>query len=253
MQNKEADIKLLKERIGTAKKSKTPLLSLWPLLLFSLLVPLLVSAYYAAYSKGVFFNAYLFLGIALVVVLMSFAQKGKNAQWQTIVNLRKSWFSREIIAFGLFVPFASVWLFYPRQIELGLLAAIAGLFSLVSIDNLYRQLLVKKQNKYHSADVLFFTTFLYVALFVGNPYLFMAAIVLKAYLYVSRKQMYHRQGKNIRLNLSIARVLLGFLLPVVLFFVPDLDFFGYTAFVLLVLGEIIDRSEFYIELVTLDS
>ena len=179
-------VTLKKEKRGDSKQENTVLLE-WPLFVFSLLATLLAAAFYAAFSKGLSIKPELFIGLAILGGILSMAHLGKKLRaWRAILNIRKSWLSREIVAYSLFVPSASLWLFFPQQNELGLLATIFGLLTLVSIDNIYRQLPSKKESKYHSADVLFFTVFLYVAILVSNPWMFFAALDLKAYLYSTR-------------------------------------------------------------------
>lgn len=231
------------------EKKKNVLLSEWPLLIFSLLIPLLVSSFYASFSKGFELNRLGFIVTLVLAGILSLVHLGKKLRaWRVFFNIRNSWLSREILAYSLFVPTASFWLYFPSQNELGLIATILGLLILVSIDNIYRKAPSKQENKYHSADVLFFTAFLYVAIFVLNPWMFFAAIALKAYLYITRKMMFNKQGEDYRLLLSVLRFSFGFVLPAILFFVMGFEKAQFVILVFVVLGEVIDRSEFYIEL-----
>lgn len=249
MRYQSKDIAGLKKDLNLNTKAKNTLLSDWPLLVFSLLSTLLVSAFYAAFSKGFSVSLEIFVGLAVLGGVLSFAHLGKKSRvWRVLLNVRKSWLSREIVAYSLFVPAATLWLLFPDQNELGLVATILGLLVLVSIDNVYRQLPSKKDNKYHSADVLFFTVFLYVAILVSNPWMFVAAIVLKAYLYSTRKLIFKKEGKDFRPVFSTLRLLLGFVIPGVLFFVLGFDTVNYAVLTLVILGEVIDRIEFYMEL-----
>lgn len=235
--------------LNLEEKKKNVLFSEWPLLAFSLLMPLLVSAFYAAFSKGFAMNKLGFIGILVLAGVLSLGHLGKKMRaWRVFFNLRNSWLSREILAYSLFVPSASLWLFYPRQNELGLIATVFGLLILVSIDNIYRKAPSKQENKYHSADVLFFTAFLYVAIFVLNPWMFFAAMVLKVYLYITRKLMFKSAGENIRPVFSVLRVLLGFIIPTILFFLVGFNTVNYAVLIFVILGEVIDRIEFYMEL-----
>jgi Fe-S-cluster-containing dehydrogenase component len=239
----------LKKELHLEEEKKNAILSEWPLLIFSVLTTLLVSVFYAAFSNGLPIKFELFVSLAAFGGLLSMAHLRKKFRaWRAVLNIRKSWLSREIVAYSLFVPLASLWLFFPQQNELGLLATILGLLTLVSIDNVYRQLPSKKENKYHSADVLFFTAFLYVAILVFNPWMFFAALALKAYLYITRKIILKKEGEDIRLVFSGLRMLLGFTIPVALFFTYGFDTVNYAVLIFVVLGEVIDRVEFYLEL-----
>lgn len=239
----------MEKKIQRGNKEESAILSKWIPVVYSLITTLLVAGFYAAFSKGVSIKIEIFIGFAVLSGILSLAQLDKKERsLRAVLNIRKSWLSRKIVAYCLFVPLASLWLFFPQQNELGLLATIFGLLTLVSIDNIYRQLPVKKENKYHSADVLFFTAFFYVAILVSNPWMFFGALILKAYLYITRKMMFKKEGENIRLVFSGLRLLLGFVIPVILFFVSGLDPFKYFILISVVLGEVIDRMEFYMEL-----
>lgn len=231
------------------KRKPNRLISDWPLLVFSLLSTLLVSFFYVSFSKGLLIKPEVFLSISIISAFFSFAHLGKKIRaWRVLLNLRKSWLSREIFAYSLFVPIASFWLYFPNQNELGLIATVLGLLVLVSIDNVYRRIPSRADSKYHSADVLFFTSFLYVAVLVSNPWMFFAAIALKAYLYINRKLMFWKNGADYRLYLSILRMFLGLIIPVALFWILGFETGKLIIFVSILLGEIIDRSEFYLEL-----
>jgi len=239
----------MKQELNLEEKKKNVLLSEWPLVIFSLLTTLLVSSFYAAFSKGIQIRFELFVIFSVLGGVLSLAHLGKKIRaWRAVLNIRKSWLSREIAAYSLFVPLASVWLLFPQQNELGLLATIFGLITLVSIDNVYRQLPSKKESKYHSADVLFFTAFLYVAILVSNSWMFFAAIILKAYLYITRKIMFKKEGENFRPVFSVLRMLFGFVVPIILFFILGFETVNYAILISIVLGEVIDRIEFYLEL-----
>ena len=243
------------EREGVIKKlnlntnQKHKVIQEWPLISFSLLIPILVSAFYASFSKGILLNPFVFAGSLILVGVLSMAHLGRKMRtWRSLLNIRNSWLSREILAYSLFVPASTLWLFFPNQNELGLAATIFGLFILISIDNIYRQIPSKKDNKYHSADVLFFTVFLYVAILVANPWMFFAALALKAYLYITRKIVFKKQEKDILPIISTSRLILGLVLPILLFFIIGFEVSKYLILGSVILGEVIDRVEFYLEL-----
>ncbi|HAG15676.1 MAG TPA: hypothetical protein DCG69_04005 [Bacteroidales bacterium] len=245
----ESNEKEIYTKLNLTAKQKSALLTEWPLLTFTLLVPVLVSGFYASFSKDFVLNPVVFIGFAIFAMFLSLFHLGKKFRaWRAVLNVRNSWLSREIVAYSLFVPASALWLFFPRQNELGLVATIFGLLTLVSIDNLYRQIPSKAKNKYHSADVLFFTVFLYVAILVSNPWMFSAAILIKTYLYITRKMEFERQGQDVRKALSGLRILIGFVVPFFLVFIPFLQNGVEVVFIFVFMGEFIDRSEFYLEL-----
>jgi Fe-S-cluster-containing dehydrogenase component/DMSO reductase anchor subunit len=249
MMHFESNEKEIYTKLNLSTKQKYSILPEWPLLTFTLFVPVLVSGFYASFSKGFVLNPMVFIGFAILAMFLSLFHLGKIFRaWRAVLNVRNSWLSREIVAYSLFVPASAFWLFLPQQNELGLVATIFGLLTLVSIDNLYRQIPSKAKNKYHSADVLFFTVFLYVAILVSNPWMFSAAILIKTYLYITRKMEFTKQGQDVRKTISGLRILIGFVVPVILVFIPFFQYGVEVVFIFVFIGEFIDRSEFYLEL-----
>ncbi len=239
----------IEKKLKLNPKTNNSLSSEWPLLVFSFFATLLVAGFYAAFSKGLIIDPKFYLTFALLTTAISLAHLGKKFQaWRAFLNLQHSWLSREIFAFSLFVPLSSLWLFYPSQNELGLIATVLGLLTLVSVDKIYRQIPSRKNLKYHSAEVLFFTVFLYVSILAGNPWMFFIILALKIYLYGSRKLEFKKQGKNTRPSLSLLRIGFGFLLPVFFFISFGFETLNYAVFISVLIGEAIDRSEFYLEL-----
>ncbi|MBN2237034.1 MAG: dimethyl sulfoxide reductase anchor subunit [Bacteroidales bacterium] len=235
------------QKLNLLKSNKKTLLHEWPLVIFTWMMPFFVSWFYASYSKSVWVSIPWFASGLFFLGLLSLLHLGRKVRaWRAILNIRNSWLSREILAFSFFVPVSILSVCFPKQNELGLLATLLGLLILVSIDKVYRKIQSKEKTKYHSADVLFFTVFLYVAVWVANPWMFFAALTLKAYLYFARKVMFRKEGMDIRWIFSGLRITFGFLVPTILFF--SLGFENSYIFIFVLLGELIDRAEFYMEL-----
>ena len=74
------------------------------------------------------------------------------------------------------------------------------------------------------------------------------------FFYTIRKGYIKQKGNNPRVILSIIRLLLGFIIPLILYQLTGTDFV-ILIFVSVVLGEFIDRCEFYheFELLTPDA
>jgi Fe-S-cluster-containing dehydrogenase component/DMSO reductase anchor subunit len=246
---KNFEKKELEQKLKLNTKAANALSSDWPLLVFSFFATLLVAGFYASFSKGLKIDPQLYLIFALLTAVLSLAHLGKKFRaWRAFFNIRHSWLSREIWAFSLFVPLSSFGLFYPSQNELGLIATILGLLTLVSVDKVYQQIPSRKDQKYHSANVLFFTVFLYVSILAGNPWMFFIILALKIYLYGSRKLEFKKQKKDIRHHLSLIRMGVGFLLPIFFFIYFGFETLNYALLISILIGEAIDRSEFYLEL-----
>jgi hypothetical protein len=116
----------------------------------------------------------------------------------------------------------------------------------VSIDRVYGTLPLIDRRGSHSAGS-FLTGLLLTTVFLRTPLL--AGIVggAKLFLYVQRKAGFHKTGRPVRTELSVVRMLFGFLIPGVLW---SLTGSGTQLFVIatVLLGELVDRLEFYLEL-----
>jgi len=93
---------------------------------------------------------------------------------------------------------------------------------------------------FHSAHALFNGLYL-AGLLAGCWPLALAAGLLKAGLYLNRKAHFRRQGRGLRPLLSLARLAAGF-------GVPLLAFGGGAAAAGALLGDLLDRWEYYGEL-----
>ncbi len=237
----------LLEKMNTAMlkpEAKTNLKSEWTLLLFTLLVPLLVALYahFKIYDSSL--NPIFLIGAAISGILISSIHLGKKIRaYRAILNWRKSWLSREILSYSLFLMLiildTYVW---PDKTVAGIVAIIAGMITLISIDMVYAILPhVKKQNL-HSAQVTL-TCMLYFSLLTTNSFLFVFIIVIKFWLYLRSRNISQPVLSPIRL----IRIICGFILPVLLW-ASGYSLHGHLIWSSILVAEILDRIYFYIEL-----
>lgn len=233
-----------------------------PLLVFTLLMPLLVALWTIAPwdERGSIAPALLAAG-ALVAGAVSTLHLGrKRRAWRAVLGARSSWLSREILGYGLFTVLAVIdgaltaWNAPGRGLggvlEIGISAA--GWVTLLSIDRVYDPVRRPRNHWLHSADTLpIAVTFtLLLAAWADLPGalpLLLTALGLRAALYLARKRRIHRRGRLPPRSLAALRLGVGFLLPAALLAsgapgAPILAMAG------TLLGEIIDRSEFYLDL-----
>lgn len=221
---------------------KIQLRSEWPLVGFTMLAAWLVSSQAAnAFGKSLL-PPWLFAGLALVSLVLSSLHLGQKLRaWRAILNIRRSWLSREIAFYSTFVglSFAQVLVLTDSR-PLIWASAVVGMAALFAIDRVYD--IVRQSawyRKIHSADVVLMP-FIIVGVWLEAwaPLLLVGAI--KLFLYLRRKlaDSWKRPG------LIALRLTCGFLLPL------GAIWLGSTYWPLWVLastliGDLVDRCEFY--------
>lgn len=238
----ETDIEAPPER-----PSKITLRSEWPLVGFTLLAAGLVAAVTAAAFGQLAPHLLAFLlPLALSFILSSLHLGRKERAWRAVLNLRRSWLSREIAAYGAFAGLATVGLVVPGGEKLLGVAAGVGFLALFCMDRVYDIVLRHEPNRLHSADV-FLTGALAAALLLGQRRVVLVLLLAKLVLYVLRKRRFHCRGDDPRLLWSARRIGGGLLLPAaaLLAGIPHASAFALAA---VALGELIDRAELYTEL-----
>jgi hypothetical protein len=156
--------------------------------------------------------------------------------WRALLNLRGSWLSREILLASAFLALsAAAFLgFVPAWA-----AAVAGFAALFAVDRVYQVAVKVSPCNLHSAHALLNGLYLTGLLARWWP-LALAAGTLKAFLYGFRKAHFARRGRGVRPALSLLRVTAGFVLPTL---AP-----AAWAAAGAVLGDLVDRCEYYDEL-----
>jgi Fe-S-cluster-containing dehydrogenase component len=227
--------------------SKINLRHEWPLAVFTLIATLLVSAYTAGFFKGTEIHPLVLIISGGMGLFMSLFHLGKKIRaWRSIFGIKHSWLSREIVFFMLFLGIAVT----STIVEIGRIGSVAGIIcgiiALVSIDMVYRLAIQATKLSFHSAHVVL-SFILFTGLLTGQYYIFTVMLVLKVGLYIYRKWEMHKKGKNIRLFISAWRLdmLISFPLLFWVFGIPNIQWWIFAS---ILIGEIIDRAEYYDEL-----
>lgn len=220
-------------------ESKVTLDKEWTLVLFTLAVAALVSWQIAFLFGKAEMPLIPFAIISVLAIALTSLHIGKKFRmWRFILNLQGSWLSREIFSFSAFLGLTGLQIITENSI-FGYGAMVFGIFSLISVDMVYKFLKRKDDLRLHSGMVSL-TAILFLAWIGDYSILIELSLLAKACLYVWRKQSLRKQKLNYWPVVSILR-LLALFVP----FLSQMDL-G-IALAILFVGEIIDRSEFYYE------
>jgi Fe-S-cluster-containing dehydrogenase component len=227
--------------------SKITLGSEWALIVFTQIIAWLAGYAASVLVGGSGVNALVFgvLGIASLAVSGLHLGRRERAL-RAALNWRNSWLSREVILTTLFLGLGWVWLaMNPGNLAFGIVTAVMGFVALFCIDRVYGVTRTRGLN-IHSAQTL--VTGVYAAgLFAWNGELLVVMGGIKLLMYGMRKHRFYSDGQNTRILTSALRILLGIIVPVGVWIgYPE----GRETFALAaaVMGEAIDRCEYYAEL-----
>jgi Fe-S-cluster-containing dehydrogenase component len=220
----------------------------WPLAVFTLAAAALVSWLTASLGGAVPMHAPTFLASAALALGVSALHLGrKERAWRALLNLRRSWLSREIALFSLFVGLAAIHLLLaPRSVALAHAASAVGFAALFAIDRVYDLAISRRPVPLHSADVLLtgllLTGYLLADLWLAGP-----AALLALALYVQRRTRGAGEGGRAQERRTVIRLGAGFLLPALLWIArPPL--WWECGLLALAVGVIVDRCELYLEI-----
>jgi DMSO reductase anchor subunit len=220
----------------------------WPLLVFTFMTASLFGALTADVAGGVGVSAPIFLATAVLGLVVSGTHLGKRRRaWRAILNVAQSWLSREVLLVGLFVASGAIYLTSPsRQSWLGWTAVALGLAALFSMDKVYQYAVRPRPTALHSSSLVL-TGPLLAGVLLLNP-AFMAIFgFTKGVLYCLRKWGMVRKGRAANSWASMIRLGVGLMVPVALWLLDAQAFQG-LIIVGVLLGEFVDRAEFYSEL-----
>jgi Fe-S-cluster-containing hydrogenase component 2/DMSO reductase anchor subunit len=215
----------------------------WALLLFTTVATLLTAWFFAYSRQAVELHPLLFGTLGAIAMGVTFVHLGRKWRaFRAVFHVWRSWLSREILLFSLFLGFGLASLvFFPQQRLLAGLVNGLGLLSLISIDLIYRVTISEDRLDFHSARTVLGSCYL-AGILAGMPVLAIGFGIVKLLLYGNRKR---------RLSwVSIIRVALGLVAPpaMILWLAPDSWLRPWGAAILAILGELIDRMEFYREM-----
>jgi DMSO reductase anchor subunit len=224
--------------------SKISLASEWPLVVFTLLSAGLVGAMASAAGRASL-SLPVFLAAAGLAGGASTLHLGRKLRaWRALLNLRRSWLSREAALFMVFVA-GSAWHLSGIGAPdwMGMASGILGFALLYAIDRVY-EVTRTPGIAVHSGRVLL-TGMLVATVAAGATAAWMGILGLKAALYLQRKW---RGGVPWRPSWAAIRLVGGLLAGPALFVMTASPSWVATGLALLVLGEAVDRCEFYRDL-----
>ena len=215
----------------------------WALVAFTTVLSVLVALVAASAAGGLPApNPWLLLWAGALCLSLSAWHLGHPERgWRALANLRRSWLSREVALVLAFLGLTGLGgIGFPQVRALAWAAAATGFGALFAVDRVYQLAVRTSRLDFHSAHVLLNALYL-TGLLTGAWPLALAAGALKAWLYLVRKAHFQRQGRGLRPMLSLLRIALGFALPA-------LAFGAGAALLGAVLGDLVDRWEYYGEL-----
>ncbi len=219
----------------------------WSLAVFTLLGAILFALPTAAVTTGMQLEPVLFFTLSAIGMGLATVHLGrKERAWRAILGVAHSWLSREIVFVSLLVPTALVYLISGRAIGwLGWIVVALGAAAAFSMDMVYK-FATKPVPTLHSASVLLTGLFL-VGVVTLNPVLTGLVGTLKLALYLWRKTSLAATGRSALPLASAARIGIGFGLPLILSVTDATQMYAFIVASVL-LGELIDRGEFYAEI-----
>lgn len=235
------------EPTGRSGNSRITLRSEWPLVGFTVLFTVLAAWTAAAVISGAALGRIPFLVLGFAVMVLGALHLGnRKGASRSVLNWRNSWLSREVILVFVFLAAAAVHaLFAPGRLFLGWLAVVVGAAALFAVDRVY-DAAGTGVLRLHSARVLLSGLY-FLGILSGSSAVFGVLLVVKLFLYWRRKSRMARNRAGARPMLTLARIVLGFVLPVAQWNgIPGLPPPHVAIGVLA--GELIDRCEFYLEL-----
>ena len=219
----------------------------WNLVFFTLLGALLTSFVFASMLGTFLIDPWIFLFSGMAGLFLSSVHLGKKMRaWRSILNIFHSWLSREIFFFGLFLLSGTWFFFYPANITVGYISVIAGFLNLLSIDKVYKVAIKITPFNMNSASVLL-SGLLFTSILNGSLDFFLVIIFVKFCLYLYRKYHFFRNKKKYFIWVSLTRAVLGFIVPAI-FLLINFENYKLIITLFVLVGELIDRLEFYYDL-----
>ena len=227
---------------------RASLRSEWTLAIFTLLAAALVAWLVSTAAGGPKLHSVVFLGASTLAMAFGTLHLGQKARaWRAILGFRRSWLSREIAFFSAFVATGATSLLgVPGSGATGVAAVLLGIAALFSMDRVYGFRVRDAVFVPHSASVLL-TGFLLAGVLLEQPLLAGIVGAAKMVLYVSRKIGFLRSGRRVLPWVTASRIAFGFLLPAIVWVTAPAGG-PILTIVSVLLGESIDRCEFYTEL-----
>jgi Fe-S-cluster-containing dehydrogenase component/DMSO reductase anchor subunit len=228
--------------------SKTTLRNEWPLAFFTFVAIALVGWVLATGLGEVNVEPTSFLAAGAAGMALSTLHLRRKARaWRAILNWRRSWLSREVLAYPAFLALVAAWmLFDPANDLLRVLAAVTGVLLLFTIDGVYNAMARAWRSAWDARSALLSALFL-GSVVGGNVWAVLLFGILRFLGFIDRmKRQFHERRTGREFFWILGRVVVGFVLPLVLWGTDDLP--SLAAIVSALAGELIDRLHFYVSL-----
>ncbi len=231
-----------------SRSSKISFGSEWTLMIFTLVAALLVGDSIAYLFSAGMFTPTMYIILLALGVSTSIIHLGKKTRANfAVLNVRRSWLSREIILFCGFTILILLIQYLPKKFPpIEIVAAVIGLTAVYAIDQVYRILPDNRAGKWHSASVLL-TALLFASVLSGQTAAIYILLSIKFRLFLKINLTISAELKTWQYNsLVILRVISGFIiLP--LFWALLLSSQIFYIWIFLV-SEAADRILFYLSL-----
>jgi len=216
-------------------------MSLW---FFTSAAALLVAWFAAATALGRTVALPFFTAGGVLAMAVSALHLGKITRvWRGVLNVRRSWISREAVFFSAF--FGAVCVLTPFGGQLPGVASWAatalGFAALFSMDMVYRVPGQPAATIPHSAMATLTAAF-YIGILLDAPILLWPTAALKLVLYLARRDHPTQRGRMT----APVRIVIGLALPLVVLATSAAP--PIVALIGAIIGELIDRAEFYANL-----
>ena len=212
----------------------------WSLWFFTSVAILLVAWFAAAAARSRAIPLSTFATAGTLAMAVSALHLGRITRiWRAMLNLRQSWVSREVVLFSMFFTAACVSILRPGVTGSARWMIVAfGLAALYAMDMVYRVRGQPVLTVPHSAMATLTAAF-YIGILTANPILLWPAGTVKLVLYLARRERPVPGGKL----LAPVRLGVGILPALALAATGAVPVA--TAMFGAVIGEWIDRAEFY--------
>jgi Fe-S-cluster-containing dehydrogenase component/DMSO reductase anchor subunit len=212
------------------------------LIIFSFLATLSVSAVIISFLRGVYPGKMVFIPALVLTGLVSIFHLGKKLRsWRSLMNIRNSPVSREILLLIIFGIISSVTVLSHIPVLL-IISSITGLIFLVVIDSVYVYANRSKSVWAHSGQT-FISALLIVSYFAGDvlPFIFIGSIKIaySIYSFASKKQ-----GET---TFEIRFLRFAFLIISGVSMISHISYSDIFISFIFLTGELLDRICFYID------
>ncbi len=236
---------MLSEKDLPVPDPKVSLQKEWTLVFFTLMVPLLTGMISGMLTGLIYMKWWLYVALAGGGLLLSTMHLGRKVRAiYAIRNFSSSWLSREILFYGIFFFLSVGYVVFEQEfIWIGFIAVLSGLLCAFSMDKVY-SIIQASSRAYLNSSSVFLSALMWISLAQQETGPLFFIVIIKMALYLNRKILI---GKNSKFSLLISALRLTFLvvIPVILYFFTELSV--WFLFFPLVLGEGIDRMEFFSE------